>query len=88
MDFRFGKVSRISIDGFVKENSVVQLGFPPMRIDIMTSLSGVAFEECYLKKAKAVIDGVESPFIDLESLKVDKSSTNRKQDLGDIENLP
>lgn len=35
-----------------------------------------------------MIDEIEAPFIDLESLKINKASTNRKKDLGDLENLP
>ncbi len=87
-DFGFGKLSGISIDDFIKENSVVQLGYPPIRIDLMTSVSGITFDQCYSKKETSVIDEIEVPFIDLESLKINKASTNRKKDLGDLENLP
>ncbi|MEX2231696.1 MAG: hypothetical protein WD824_06030 [Cyclobacteriaceae bacterium] len=57
-------------------------------IDLMTSVSGLSFDQSYTKKEKTMIDGVEVPFIDLESLKINKASTNRNKDLGDLENLP
>lgn len=57
-------------------------------IDLMTSVSGITFDQCYLKKENTTIDEIEVPFIDLESLKINKASTNRKKDLGDLENLP
>lgn len=87
-DFGFGTLSGISIDDFIKDNSVVQLGYPPFRIDLMTSVSGVTFDQCYSKKENTMIDEIKVPFIDLESLKINKASTNRKKDLGDLENLP
>jgi hypothetical protein len=86
--FGFGSVSGISLEDFVKDNSVVQLGYPPFRIDIMTSLSGITFDQCYTKREVTAIDGIEVPFIDLDSLKINKASTNRKKDLGDLDNLP
>jgi hypothetical protein len=86
--FGFGSVSGLSAQDFEKENSVVQLGYPPLRIDILTSVSGITFSESYQKKEITLIDDVNVPYLDLASLKKNKSSTNRKKDLGDLENLP
>jgi hypothetical protein len=86
--FGFGSLSGLTAQDFNKDNSVVQLGYPPLRIDIMTSLSGVTFPESYEKKEVTIIDEVEVPYLDLASLKQNKSSTNRKKDLGDLDNLP
>lgn len=86
--FGFGSLSGLTVQDFNKDNSVVQLGYPPLRIDIMTSVSGINFSECYQKKEVTSIDGVDVPYLDLASLKQNKSSTNRKKDLGDLENLP
>jgi hypothetical protein len=87
-DFGFGSLTGLSYEDFNKDNSVVQLGYPPFRIDLMTSVSGLTFKESYAKKEHVVIDDVIVPFLDLESLKHNKASTNRKKDLGDLENLP
>lgn len=87
-DFGFGSLSGLSVEDFTKEDSVVQLGYPPFRIDLMTSVSGLKFRECYSKRENSVIDGTTIPFLDLNSLKINKASTNRQKDLGDLENLP
>src|SRR5688572_10089960 len=86
--FGFGSVTGLIAQDFEKENSVVQLGYPPLRIDILTSVSGINFSESYQKKEITIIDDVNVPYLDLDSLKKNKSSTNRKKDLGDLENLP
>ncbi len=74
-------------DDFLKKDNVVQLGNPPNRIDILTDLSGVIFEECYLKRNSIDIDGVSINFIDIENLIQNKKASGRHQDLADIENL-
>jgi len=74
-------------DDFLKKNNVVQLGNPPNRIDILTDLSGVVFEECYPKRNSITIDGIAINFIDIENLIQNKKASGRHQDLADIENL-
>lgn len=86
--FGFGSLKGLSFEDFTKDNSVVQFGYPPLRIDIMTSASGINFTECYGKRLVSTIDGIEVPYLDLESLKKNKASTKRQKDLGDLENLP
>ncbi len=68
-------------------DSVIQLGYPPVRIDLITSMEGVIFDECYASRVEAVIDDVLVPFIDLPHLKQNKEATGRHQDLADLENL-
>jgi len=74
-------------DDFLKKNNVIQLGNPPNRIDILTDLSGVVFEECYPKRNSITIDGIAINFIDIENLIQNKKASGRHQDLADIENL-
>jgi hypothetical protein len=87
-EFGFGSLTNINLQDFNKPDSVVQLGYPPLRIDLMTSVSGLTFEACFEKKINTTIEDVDVPFLDLGSLKINKQSTNRKKDLGDLENLP
>jgi hypothetical protein len=84
--FGFGSLELKESD-FTEPDQVVQLGYPPNRIDILTSLSGVEFAECYASRVIAEIDGVSTTFIDLENLKKNKKAVGRHQDLADIENL-
>jgi hypothetical protein len=84
--FGFGSLDLKESD-FTTPGQVVQLGYPPNRIDILTSLSGVEFSECYASRVVEEIDGVPVSFIDLENLKKNKKATGRHQDLADVENL-
>jgi hypothetical protein len=84
--FGFGSLDLKESD-FTTPDQVIQLGYPPNRIDLLTSLSGVEFSECYPSRVIEEIDGVLVSFIDLENLKKNKKATGRHQDLADVENL-
>jgi hypothetical protein len=85
-DFGFGSLD-IKVDDFLNPNKVVQLGYPPNRIDLLTSISGVEFDECYPKKVTINIAGISVYLIDIESLKKNKKASGRHKDLNDLENL-
>lgn len=85
-DFGFGSLS-LERDDFLEQDQIVQLGYAPERIDIITSLDGVEFEECYKSRVIADIDGLPVNFINLQHLKENKRATGRTQDLADAENL-
>ena len=85
-DFGFGSLD-INIKDFLNPEQVIQLGYPPNRIDILTELEGVNFDKCYSEKVVVEINNVKVNFIDLENLKKNKKATGRHQDLADIENL-
>jgi hypothetical protein len=79
---------QLSEEPFLKKNSIVRMGIPPVRIEILTTISGVNFEECFQKRIIDKIDGVEINIINLEQLKTNKKASGRHKDLDDIENLP
>ena len=85
-DFGFGDLA-IQAEDFTTPNQVIQLGYPPARIDILTTLSGVEFEECYESRLEVEMDETLIKFIDLDGLKKNKKATGRLQDLADLENL-
>lgn len=72
---------------FLEADQIIQLGYPPSRIDLLTTLLGVEFSECYPSRVTVEMDGVLVNFIDLENLKKNKKATGRHQDLADVENL-
>ena len=74
-------------DDFLIPGQVVQLGNPPNRIDLLVTISGVIFEDCYARRLQIVIDEVTVNFIDLDSLRKNKEAAGRHQDLADLENL-
>lgn len=77
----------LKTEDFLNPDEIIQLGYPPNRIDIFTTVKGVDFESCYASKVEVTIDEVVMSFIDLENLKKNKKATGRLQDLADIENL-
>jgi hypothetical protein len=84
--FGFGSLGLFAQD-FQVPDQVVQLGYPPNRIDLITTPDGVDFESCYHSKIEVIINEVPVQFIDLENLKKNKKSSGRLQDLADLENL-
>ena len=74
-------------ESFETENNVVQLGEPPDRIDILTTVNGVTFKEAYAQRQTLVVDELDIAFIDFESLIKSKTNTGRARDLADIEDL-
>ena len=72
---------------FLEKENNIRMGIPPLRIEILTSIDGVEFTECYSNKEIVIIDDVEINFISLEDLKKNKRASGRYQDLADLENL-
>jgi hypothetical protein len=72
---------------FLTPGNVIQLGYPPHRIDILTQATGVDFEECYSSRISLAIDGLTVNFIDVENFKKNKQAVGRFQDLADLESL-
>lgn len=85
-DFGFGSLG-ITIKDFIKENYVTQLGYPPLRIDILNSISGVSFDEAYKNKIQGEFDGMLICFISVQDFIENKRASGRHKDLGDIELL-
>ncbi|HRH42353.1 MAG TPA: hypothetical protein PKY82_12065 [Pyrinomonadaceae bacterium] len=85
-DFGFGDLD-VSKEDFLQEGMVVQLGYPPNRIDLINSPDGVEFSECYQSRIEIEIDSLKINVIDLTNLKKNKKASGRLQDLADLEKL-
>jgi hypothetical protein len=72
---------------FMTPDQVIQLGYPPSRIDLLTTPDGVNFAACYAAKIEVNIGDVLVNFIDLDNLRANKKASGRLQDLADLENL-
>jgi hypothetical protein len=72
---------------FLDANLVVQLGYPPNRIDLIMGLAGVEFDACYRARVEEEVEGIVMPFIDIENLRKNKKASGRHQDMADLENL-
>jgi predicted nucleotidyltransferase len=86
LDFGFAGLGLTAGD-FLSPGSIVQLGYPPHRIDILTSLSGVSFEDAKKRSINVTFDGVSLVFIGRDDLLVNKAATGRPKDLADIQAL-
>lgn len=84
--FGFGSLPLTKAD-FISPDGIVQLGYPPGRIDLINQCSGVDFVECYARRMTVEVEGVPVTVIDLESLKINKRASGRHQDLADLEEL-
>ena len=59
-----------------------------MRLKVITSISGVDFDECYPERMTVRIDGMDVPVISLDRLRQNKRAAGRARDLADLDNLP
>lgn len=86
-EFGFGDVG-LSVDDFTTPDQVVQLGYPPFRIDLLTSIDGVDFRQAWARRERLEHDGLPINFIGLDDLKANKRASGRPRDMDDLENLP
>lgn len=85
-EFGFGSLGLTPQD-FATPDLVIQLGYEPNRIDLLTGLTGVRFEDAYPHRVDVELDGVRVPIIDRRSLAANKRAFGRPQDLADAEEL-
>jgi len=81
-------VPELNPDLFLKPESIVRMGLPPLRIELSTTISGVDFAECYQFRVTEAIDGIPVSIINLPDLKKNKKASGRHRDLDDLERLP
>ena len=84
--FGFGSLG-LSSDDFLKKNTVIQLGVPPVRIDILTSLTGLSWEQAYKTKVKGLFGNVPVFYIGRREFMLNKRMVSRKKDQADLEAL-
>ena len=75
-------------DLFIKKDKIIRMGNPPVRIEVITGVSGVNFDECYVRRKVVDADGIAVNIISLEDLKRNKRAAGRNKDLDDLQNLP
>ncbi|MBW1848468.1 MAG: hypothetical protein JRJ27_15325 [Deltaproteobacteria bacterium] len=78
----------VSEDLFLEKNKVIRMGVPPVRLEVITSASGVDFNDCYPNREVVEIGDILINLISLQDLKKNKRAAGRHKDLEDIEHLP
>jgi len=86
VDFGFSSLNLNPAD-FLEPDNVIQLGYPPRRIDLLIGLEGADFDECYSKRLEEEMEGIRVCFVDRENLARLKRAAGRPQDLADLDNL-
>ena len=72
---------------FLEREKNVRMGNPPLRVEILTSIDGVEFAECYKRKKVVSVDKVKVNFISKADLRKNKRASGRHKDLDDLEHL-
>ena len=72
---------------FLKEEKVIRMGVPPMRLEILTSIDGVRFDTCFKNRVIADFGDFKVNFISKGDLLINKRSSGRPQDLVDFDKL-
>ena len=84
--FGFGSLG-IKKEHLTEPGQVIQMGFPPARIDLLTSIDGVSFTPCFQRRLVIDLDGLQLNFIALDDFKINKKAVGRHRDLADLEML-
>ncbi len=77
----------VTRDDLLNPDMVAQIGVEPSRIDILSDIDGVEFDDAYPSRAIARVDDVEIPFVGLQHLLQNKRATGRPEDVADANRL-
>ena len=85
---RFGMTDpSVSPTLFLEQGIIIRMGVPPIRIEVLTEIDGVDFDECHAARVTAEIDGQPVQLISRNHLLRNKRAAGRHKDLDDLENL-
>jgi hypothetical protein len=74
----------VNVEDFARSGTVYQVGLPPRRIDLLTEISGVTFDEAWADRLEVRVAGHAVPFLGEATLKRNKSASGRDKDLVDL----
>lgn len=77
----------ITVEDLARLDIVAQFGLPPNRIDVLTGVSGLTFEEAWGTRVEEVVEGVLVPVLGLEALVKNKKASGRDKDRADVKGL-
>ncbi|MEX2403168.1 MAG: nucleotidyltransferase [Balneolales bacterium] len=86
-DFGFADLN-LGVDDFTEPNQIIQLGQQPTRIDLLTSVDGIEFEESSNNAMAFTIENILVRVIGITQLRENKQASGRHKDLDDLKNLP
>ena len=77
----------LQVEDLTKPGTVYQIGLPPRRIDLLTAIDGVEFDEAWQSKIVSQVSGLEVPFLGWDALLRNKQESGRPKDLSDVKLL-
>jgi hypothetical protein len=77
----------VTADDFSREGITYQIGLPPLRIDVLTQLTGLSFAEAWPDRLRRLVDDIDVDFIGRDAFVRNKRATGRLKDLADVEDL-
>lgn len=80
-------LSKMKQSDFAEQEVLYQIGVPPSRIDIMTSVTGLTFDEAWPNRITAAFGDVVAPVLGLDDMRKAKRAAGRLKDLADLEEL-
>jgi len=72
---------------FLQKGAITQIGYPPLRIDVINEIDGISFEEAYPNKLIIDVEGLPVNYIGLDDLIKNKETSGRSRDLSDVNEL-
>lgn len=85
---RFGaSLDNVGPSDFAHDDTIFQIGVPPLRIDVITGIDGVAFADAWPNRERGEVGGVSVAFIGRADLLTNKRASGRPKDLADIEDI-
>ena len=85
-EFGFGSL-KLKVEDFTLTGKVIQLGYEPLRIDLLTSIDGCSFDKVWKHRKKGTYGKVRVNFIGISELKKNKKATGRPQDIIDLKKI-
>jgi hypothetical protein len=83
---KFGApLDQVDINDFASDDLIYQMGVVPRRIDVITAIDGVTFEDAWKDRAQILIDGISVPVIGRSAFLANKRASGRPKDLGDVQ---
>jgi len=74
----------VTREDLLRPGTVIQLGLPPRRIDLLTRITGIEFDAAWRGRVEQVLDGCAIPYLGRSELIANKRATGRAQDLVDV----
>lgn len=84
---KFGIALEIAIEDFIKPEQVVQLGLPPVRIDLVTGIDAVSWTEAWAGRLPGEYGSVPTHYLGRREFVTNKRASGRRKDLADLEAL-